>query len=88
MTTSIPVSHLSVQAAGGKTPHENISAAVWGEAEVEDKSAIQKLDEKFANGEAVSLRCGVLEVSGLLSQQEGNTESRFYRIRVQGVRYG
>jgi hypothetical protein len=88
MSNSIHVSNLRVEAASGGTPNDGGSSAIWGEAEVEDKSVIQILDEKFATGVAVTLRCGALEVSGLLSQQEGNTESRFYRIRVQGIRYG
>jgi hypothetical protein len=61
---------------------------VWGEVECDDQSLVRSLDHSAKFRSEVTLRCGVLEVSGVLHNRELLGEIYRYKIRISSVRYG
>jgi hypothetical protein len=90
MTQVILVPALRLEAASGTTlyPGENGFSSVWGEVESDAPALTDTLDQKVVDGVAVSLRCGMLEVTGQLREHELKDGRRHYRILVREIRYG
>ena len=89
MTTSILVPALRIFAESGPTlyPSEDGYSFVSGEAEAgADISDI--LEAACRDETPMTLRCGLLEVTGTLTMGELRAGRRHYHIRVQAVRDG
>jgi hypothetical protein len=90
MSPSTIVPALRLEAVSGPTlyPSEGGFSAVWGEVESDDSALTQTLDRALEGGEIVTLRCGMLEVSGKLDRREPWEGRIKYRIHIEGVQYG
>jgi hypothetical protein len=87
LATLVPT--LRLQAASGTTlyPAEGGFSSVWGEVESDDAALTCVLDSMFRDGSIVTLRCGVLEVTGRLRGREARNAGCCYKIAVQSARY-
>jgi len=81
---------LRVHAASGPTlyPDEGGFSAVWGEVESADPGLTESLDLSMQGASVVTLRCGVLETTGTLENRQVTPSGVFYRLKLQGLRYG
>jgi hypothetical protein len=81
---------LRVHAASGPTlyPDESGFSAVWGEVESADLAVTEALDLSMQGASIVTLRCGVLEVTGTLDNRQVIPNGVSYRLKLKGLRYG
>jgi hypothetical protein len=90
MPPATQVQSLRLEATSGTTlyPGENGFSAVWGEVESDDPALTDALDRMATEATSVTLRCGMLEVTGRLQEPQTEDGRRCYRISVQGVHFG
>ena len=90
MTRFTSVPSLRLVAASGTTlyPGESGFSSVWGEVESDTLSLDGALDRMVSTGSVATLRCGALEVTGLLQLNTDSGDRRYYKIAVESVRYG
>ena len=89
MSTAVLVPALRILAESGPTlyPSEDGYSSVWGEAEA-GADIIDILGGACRDETPMTLRCGLLEVTGTLTKGELRAGRRVYHIRVQTVRHG
>jgi hypothetical protein len=90
MSAATIVPALRLQAVSGKTlyPAEGGFSAVWGEVESDEAALTSTLDRLLQDGVVVTLRCGLLEISGTLDRREPKEGGCQYRIHIHSIRYG
>ena len=86
--TVVPL--LRIEAASGLTlyPGENGFSAAWGEVESDSPELGNLLDIAVSTNLPITLRCGLLEVTGRLQHQERAGTHQSYKISLESVRYG
>jgi hypothetical protein len=92
MTHFILVPSLRLEAASGPTlyPGENGYSFVWGEVESDNPELNDVLDRTASSDSSITLRCGLLEITGRLKPQPrpGTGRGQSYKISLESVRYG
>ena len=90
MTQAILVTSLRIEAVSGPTcyPGENGFSSVSARAGTDDSGVAAALDTKARAGELVSVRCGLLEVSGKLDKELSSSSLNQFTIQIQSVSYG
>jgi hypothetical protein len=90
MTQTILVTTLRLDAVSGPTCYagENGFSSVSGSLGTDDQKVAEMLHRHTVTGELVTVRCGLLEVSGHLKSQSAVGDLQQYAIQVQSVSYG
>jgi hypothetical protein len=84
------VPSLRVEAASGPTlyPSEGGFSATWAEAESDSAELHHILDRAVSTNSPISLRCGLLQVSGRVQRREDIGPRRLYKIAIDAICYG
>jgi hypothetical protein len=90
MTQAILVTTLRLDAVSGPTCYagENGFSSVSGQLSTGDPEIARVLHRHFAAGEPVTVRCGLLQVTGQLRHPETVGELQQYAIQIQSASYG
>jgi len=90
MSQSIIVPSLRIEAASGPTlyPSEGGFSATWAEAESDGPELNELLDRAASASSPITLRCGLLEVSGRVQRRDDVGGRRLYKIAIDAVCYG
>ena len=90
MTQAILVTSIRLEAISGPTCYagENGFSSVSGRLSTDDPKIAAALDRHVLSGELVTVRCGLLEVAGLLQHQATVEAAQQYVVRIQTVSYG
>ena len=90
MTQTILVTSLRLDAVSGPTCYagENGFSSVSGSLGTDDPKVAEMLHRHTVGGELVTVRCGLLEVSGHLRSQSAAGALQQYAIQIQSVNYG
>jgi hypothetical protein len=87
MTQTILVTSLRLDAVSGPTCYagENGFSSVSGTLGTDDPKIAEILHRHIVVGELVTVRCGLLEVSGYLRSQSAEGARQQYVIQIQSV---
>jgi len=90
MTQTILVTSLQLEAVSGSTCYasENGFSSVSGSVRTDDPKIASVLDHHVRSGEPTAVRCGLLEVFGVLQIPTQVETHQEYAIYIRAVTYG